>query len=82
MPPANPRAVARTRRPAVLAERVTLAETLDRVLNKGAVIVGDVTISIADIDLIYLGLNVVACSVETLRKMNDASEPTIGGTLP
>ena len=49
-------------------ENVSLCEVLDRVLNKGAVIVGDVVISVADIDLVYLGLQVVLCSVETARR--------------
>jgi hypothetical protein len=49
---------------------VSLCETLDRVLNKGAVITGDVVISIAGIDLLYLGLNVVVTSVETMRNWN------------
>jgi len=47
--------------------RVSLCETLDRVLNKGAVIAGDIIISVADIDLLYLGLNLVVTSVETMR---------------
>ena len=47
--------------------RVSLCETLDRVLNKGAVIAGDVIISVAGIDLLYLGLNVVVTSIETMR---------------
>ena len=46
------------------SERVSLCETLDRVLNKGAVVAGEVTISVADIDLIYLGLQVMISSVE------------------
>jgi gas vesicle structural protein len=49
-------------------ERVSLCEALDRVLNKGAVLVGEVTISVADIDLIYLGLQLVLSSIETARK--------------
>lgn len=49
-------------------DRVTLVETLDRVLNKGAVIAGDLTISVAGIDLVYVGLNLVVGSVETLRQ--------------
>lgn len=49
-------------------EHVSLCEALDRVLNKGAVLVGDVVISVADIDLVYLGLQVVLCSVETARR--------------
>ena len=47
--------------------RVSLCETLDRVLNKGAVIAGDIIISVADVDLVYLGLNLVVTSVETMR---------------
>ncbi len=46
-------------------ERVTLCDVLDRVLNKGAVIHGDITISVADVDLIYLGLRAILTSVET-----------------
>jgi len=49
-------------------ENVSLCEALDRVLNKGAVIVGDVMISVANIDLVYLGLQVILCSVETARR--------------
>ena len=48
-------------------EHVSLCEVLDRILNKGAVIVGDVMISVADIDLVYLGLQVILTSVETAR---------------
>jgi|GEM_PF-528354 len=46
---------------------VSLCETLDRVLNKGAVIAGDIVISVADIDLIYIGLSLTVTSVETVR---------------
>jgi hypothetical protein len=48
-------------------ERVSLCETLDRVLNKGAVVAGEVTISVADVDLIYLGLQLMISSVDTAR---------------
>lgn len=48
-------------------EHISLCETLDRVLNKGVVIAGEVVISVADIDLIYLGLQLVLTSVETAR---------------
>lgn len=49
------------------AEHISLCETLDRVLNKGVVVSGDVIISVADVDLIYLGLRLVLTSVETAR---------------
>jgi hypothetical protein len=48
---------------------VTLLEVLDRVLDKGVVIAGDLTISVADVDLVYLGLRVLLCSVETMNNM-------------
>jgi Gas vesicle protein len=47
--------------------RVSLCEVLDRVLNKGAVVVGRVVISIAGVDLVYVGLNLIVASVETIR---------------
>jgi hypothetical protein len=55
-------------------EHVTLCEALDRVLNKGAVVVGDLTISVANIDLIYLGLQVILSSVEAAREVTIPKE--------
>jgi hypothetical protein len=49
------------------AEHVSLCEALDRILNKGAVVVGEVRISVANVDLIYLGLQIVLSSVKGLR---------------
>jgi len=51
-----------------LQREISLAETLNRVLNKGAVLTGDITISVADIDLLYIGLNLIVSSVETMRQ--------------
>jgi hypothetical protein len=48
---------------------LSLLETLDHVLNRGLVITGEITISVADIDLIYLGLNVMVSSVETAHEV-------------
>ena len=48
---------------------VSLLETLDHVLNRGLVIAGEITISVADIDLIFLGLNVLLSSVETANEV-------------
>jgi gas vesicle structural protein len=44
---------------------LSLLETLDHVLDRGLVIAGEITISVADIDLIFVGLNVLVSSVET-----------------
>jgi len=57
------------------SRRVSLCETLDRVLNKGAVIAGDVVLSVAGVDLLYLGLNVVVTSVETMRQWQSPEVP-------
>ncbi|HEU5316178.1 MAG TPA: gas vesicle protein [Chloroflexota bacterium] len=44
----------------------SVLELADRLLHKGVVLVGEATISVAGVDLIYLGLNVVLTSVENL----------------
>jgi len=46
-------------------EEVSLLEILDHVLNSGVVIHGSLVISLAGVDLVYLGLNVVLTSIET-----------------
>ena len=51
-----------------LEERVTLLELLDRVLDKGVVLRGDITLSVADVDLVYVGLRVLVASVEAARR--------------
>ena len=48
---------------------LSLLETLDQVLNRGLVIAGEITISVADIDLIFVGLNVLVSSVETAHEV-------------
>lgn len=49
-------------------ERISLCELLDRVLNKGVVVRGDIVISVADVDLLYLGVQLVLSSTETARR--------------
>lgn len=51
------------------SKNITLVETLDRVLNKGVILSGDITISVADVDLIFVGLKVLLASVDTAEKM-------------
>ena len=48
---------------------LSLLETLDHVLNRGIVITGEITISVADVDLVFLGLNVLISSVETAHEV-------------
>lgn len=50
------------------SERVSLCEVLDRVLNKGVVLRGDIIITVADIELVYLGVELILCSVDRARR--------------
>jgi hypothetical protein len=50
-----------------LERHVSLVEILDRALGAGVVITGDLTISLADIDLVYLDLRLLLGSVGTIH---------------
>jgi hypothetical protein len=55
---------------------VALVDLVDRMLNAGVVIAGDITLSLAEIDLVYLNLRLVVGSVPTLLpELADAAEP-------
>jgi hypothetical protein len=58
---------AREQRP--LQHQVTLIELVDRVLNRGVVLSGDITLSVAGVDLVYVGLRVLLASVGTLERL-------------
>ena len=47
---------------------LSILETLDHLLDRGVVIAGEAIISIGDVDLLYLGLNVVLANVDTIIK--------------
>ena len=53
-------------RPRGLERPISLADVLDRVLTKGTVVVGELVISVAGVELVYVGLNLVVSSVETV----------------
>jgi len=55
-------------------DEVSLLEILDHVLNAGVVIHGSIVISLAGVDLVYLGLNVILTSVETALRSIQAAE--------
>ncbi|MBZ0094886.1 MAG: gas vesicle protein [Sulfuricella sp.] len=48
-----------------------MCELLDRVLNTGVVAVGEIVISVAGVDLIYLNLQLLLTSVETARAQTE-----------
>jgi hypothetical protein len=47
---------------------VTLVELLDRLVGKGVVLQADITLAVADIDLIYVGLRALISSVSSLER--------------
>jgi hypothetical protein len=49
-------------------EELSLLETLDHLLDRGVVIAGEATISIGDVDLLYLGLNIVLANIDSLTR--------------
>lgn len=55
--------VARTDSGSLAAERVALVDLLDRVLATGVVVTGEVTLSIAGVDLVYVSLQALVSSV-------------------
>jgi Gas vesicle protein K/Gas vesicle protein len=62
---------------------ISLCEALDRVLNTGVVALGDVTLSVADVDLIYLGLQLVVTSIESGRELAPVNAaPRLGPDSP
>ena len=52
-----------------LQQEVTLIELVDRVLNKGVALTGDITLSVAGVDLVYVGLRLLLASVSTLEQL-------------
>ncbi len=52
------------------ATDVTLLDLADRLLDKGVVISGDVVISVAGVDLVYLSLRALLASVETVLDLD------------
>jgi hypothetical protein len=70
----HPAATRRRSSQAQSAENVALVDLLDRLLAGGVVLHGDITLAVADIDLVYVGLRALVSSV--------ASADRHGVTLP
>ncbi len=49
-------------------DELRLVELVNRVLDKGVVVRGEVTISVAGVDLVFLGLDLLLSSVESMRQ--------------
>ena len=52
-------------------DELSLLETLDHLLDRGVVISGEAVISIGDVDLLYLGLNIVLANVDAIIRTSN-----------
>src|SRR3989442_1443582 len=58
----------KTRDQIIKNQHFTLLELLDRLLDKGVMVKGEILLSVADIDLVYLNLGVLLSSVKTIER--------------
>ena len=52
------------------SQDLSVLEALDHLLDRGVVIAGEAVISIGDVDLLYLGLNVVLANVDAVMRVS------------
>jgi hypothetical protein len=67
-----------TREDVARQREVALVDLVDRLLAGGVVIGGDLTLSIADVDLVYVGLRALITSVATADEMGLSLPPAKG----
>ena len=66
-------------RQAIASQReVALVDLVDRLLAGGVVIGGDITLSIADVDLVYVGLRALITSVASAEEQGIRLPPARG----
>ena len=61
----------------VEAREVTLLDLVDHAIDREVILVGDITIAVADIDLI-VGLQVLLASVERVQELSVEQEKAVG----
>ena len=52
-------------------EELILVDALDHLLDRGVVIAGEAIISIGNVDLLYLGLNIVLANVDAIIRVSN-----------
>ena len=67
--------------PPLAARDIALVDLVDRLLDGGVVIHGDITLAVADVDLLYVGLRALISSVETLEREHGISLRGRGSAL-
>lgn len=56
-------------------EELTLLELVDRLIEGGVVIHGDITLAVADVDLVYVSLRALVASVNALESAGSHLPP-------
>jgi hypothetical protein len=51
----------------VVERQIALVDLVDRLLGGGVVIAGEITLSVADVDLVYVSLRALVSSVATAQ---------------
>ena len=64
---------------AIADREVALVDLVDRLLGGGVVIGGDITLAVADVDLVYVQLRALTSSVATAR--DEGYMPRMGSAL-
>ena len=67
-----------TRQDIARQREVALVDLVDRLLAGGVVIGGDITLTIADVDLVYVGLRALITSVATADELGMSLPPARG----
>lgn len=56
-----------------LNQNATLCDVLDRILNQGVVVHGEITISVAGVDLLYVSLRGLVSAVDAIAQHRESS---------
>ena len=59
------------------APRTSLCDALDQLLDTGVVVAGELTIKVADVELLYVAVELVAGSWESMQRLKDPPHPTL-----
>jgi hypothetical protein len=71
-----------TRNNIIKHQQVTLLDLIDRLLDKGVVVKGEILLSVADIDLVYLSLELLLSSVKTVEEAARKCDPRGARLIP
>ena len=67
-------------RSAIAEREVALVDLVDRLLGGGVVIAGEITLAVADVDLVHVSLRALVSSVATAQRQGVL--PSDGGDAP